>query len=225
MRIGELAAIAGVTVRTIRYYHQVGVLAEPPRRANGYRAYTVDHLVALLTIGQLTDSGLTLAQAGSIATDATSASAEEALDEVDRVLEAQIADLTEKRERLARARRGHHLGLSPMAAALSLTNDDAPIAILMAHLYRDHPQIDFLAGALLDPDLRSAVVSLQARFDAIDETTTDSELEDLAAQLQPIVASFPAELPALTQDRSQLVLTLVERDLNEQQRAFLRRHE
>ena len=37
MRIGELADLAGVTVRTVRYYHQKDVLPEPARRANGYR--------------------------------------------------------------------------------------------------------------------------------------------------------------------------------------------
>ncbi|MDQ4114265.1 MAG: MerR family DNA-binding transcriptional regulator, partial [Actinomycetota bacterium] len=31
MRIGELAAAAGVSTRTVRYYHQVGLLPEPER--------------------------------------------------------------------------------------------------------------------------------------------------------------------------------------------------
>ncbi|MGC2941303.1 MULTISPECIES: MerR family transcriptional regulator [unclassified Brevibacterium] len=85
MRISELAELAGVTVRTVRYYHQVGVLAEPPRQSNGYRDYRADHLVTLLRIGQLTDSGLSLAQAGAMAADCdSSSSADEALDEVDK---------------------------------------------------------------------------------------------------------------------------------------------
>lgn len=32
-----MARLAGVTVRTLRHYHQVQVLAEPPRTSNGYR--------------------------------------------------------------------------------------------------------------------------------------------------------------------------------------------
>ncbi|MEV4571605.1 cytochrome P450 [Nonomuraea sp. NPDC049419] len=36
MRIGELAALLGVSTRTVRYYHHQGVLPEASRRANGY---------------------------------------------------------------------------------------------------------------------------------------------------------------------------------------------
>ncbi|GAT66905.1 merR family transcriptional regulator [Planomonospora sphaerica] len=39
MRIGELAALAGVSTRTVRHYHRLGLLPEPERRANGYRVY------------------------------------------------------------------------------------------------------------------------------------------------------------------------------------------
>ncbi|WP_166973033.1 MerR family transcriptional regulator [Brevibacterium atlanticum] len=222
MRIAELAELAGVTVRTIRYYHQVGALPEPPRRSNGYRDYTADHLVALLRISQLTSSGLSLAQAGAVAADSGSSSTEEALDEVDRVLEEKIAALTEQRERLARARAGRHVGLSRAAAALSLTSADIPVAIAIAHLYRDHPQIDVFADALLDPQMRSALARLQERFDAIDETTTDCELCQLMAQAQRLVSEVADGLPALTEEQLQVILDLAERDLNDRQKDFMR---
>ncbi|WP_157880243.1 MerR family DNA-binding transcriptional regulator, partial [Streptomyces katrae] len=38
MRIGEIAALVGVTTRAVRHYHHVGLLPEPGRRANRYRA-------------------------------------------------------------------------------------------------------------------------------------------------------------------------------------------
>ena len=31
LTIGQLASYAGVTVRTVRHYHQIGLLAEPER--------------------------------------------------------------------------------------------------------------------------------------------------------------------------------------------------
>ena len=43
MRIGELAATAGVEVETIRYYEREGLLDAPPRHANGYRSYDDRH--------------------------------------------------------------------------------------------------------------------------------------------------------------------------------------
>ncbi|MGH9244880.1 MAG: heavy metal-responsive transcriptional regulator [Acidimicrobiales bacterium] len=39
MRIGELADRAGVPVKTIRYYEDIGVLAPPARTPSGYRDY------------------------------------------------------------------------------------------------------------------------------------------------------------------------------------------
>ena len=37
LTIGQLAAYAGVTVRAVRHYHQVGLLPEPERDASGCR--------------------------------------------------------------------------------------------------------------------------------------------------------------------------------------------
>ncbi|MCC7068774.1 MAG: Cd(II)/Pb(II)-responsive transcriptional regulator [Burkholderiales bacterium] len=39
MRIGELAALTGVDIDTIRYYEKAGLLPPPIREANGYRRY------------------------------------------------------------------------------------------------------------------------------------------------------------------------------------------
>lgn len=221
MRTAEIAEIAGVTVRTVRHYHQVGALPEPPRLSNGYREYTVDHLVTLLRIVQLTDSGLTLAQAGVLAAESTE-STDAVLDEVDRSLEEQITSLTTQRQRLAQARSSGHVGLSRVAAALSTSSADTPSAILFAHLYRDDPHFGVFADVLLEPDLRSSVVLVQERFDAIDETSTDQELETLATMMRSIVPEMANEVPPLTDQQSQLVLELIERGLNERQKAFLR---
>lgn len=223
MRIGALAELAGVTVRTVRYYHQAGVLPEPPRRSNGYRDYTVDHLVMVLRIRQLTGSGLSLMQAGAVVADSGFASTEEALDEVDRALEARIAALTDQRRRLAQARSGRHVGLSRLAASLTVKPTDIPTATLFAHLYADEPQAELLADALLTPKLRQALVSMQDRFDAIDQTSSDSELDELAVETRWFVAELSRQLSPLTEEKSRLILALAERDLNERQREFMRR--
>lgn len=225
MRIAELAEFAGVSVRTVRYYHQVGALPEPPRRSNGYRDYTVDHLVLVLRIHQLTSSGLPLATAGELAADPAPHAAEEVLEEADRMLESQIAVLTERRARLAEARAGGHVGLSREAAALTVESADMPPAILLAHLYRDHPQFGRLADALLQPERRALLMKIQRRFDAIDEHTPEAELDEIAAQVQEVLADAADELPPLREDWLRLVRELVERDLNSRQREFLRSQE
>ncbi|MEQ8142602.1 MerR family transcriptional regulator [Streptomyces sp. OP7] len=59
MRIGELAARAGTTTRTLRYYESRGLL--PARRSgNGYRTYDEDDLKLLRQIRTLQDFGFDL---------------------------------------------------------------------------------------------------------------------------------------------------------------------
>ncbi|WP_270479843.1 MerR family DNA-binding transcriptional regulator [Collinsella tanakaei] len=50
MKSNELAKLAGVTVRTLRHYHAIGLLDEPPRQANGYRDYRPEDLLRVLRI-------------------------------------------------------------------------------------------------------------------------------------------------------------------------------
>lgn len=50
MRIGELGKATGVDVETIRYYEKEGLLAEPLRADNGYRAYATEHVEGLAFI-------------------------------------------------------------------------------------------------------------------------------------------------------------------------------
>ena len=223
MRIAELADLAGVSVRTIRYYHQAGALPEPPRRANGYRDYSADDLVTALRIRQLTASGLSLAAAGALAADPSPQADEDVLEAADRDLAAQIALLTERRERLAQARAGGHVGLSREAAALSNEATDVPPAILLANLYRDHEPFLRLVEALTEPGRRDAVAALQQRFDALDADTPEAELEDLWERIRGFFAGLGEELPSLPRTQEQLLLELVDRGLNVQQREFVRR--
>jgi AraC-like DNA-binding protein len=51
----EIAELAGTSLRAVRHYHEVGLLAEPERRANGYKQYGVAHLIRVLRIKRLTD--------------------------------------------------------------------------------------------------------------------------------------------------------------------------
>ena len=50
MRIGELAKESGVTVETIRFYENEGLLPRAERSLNNYRCYTEGHLKRLFFI-------------------------------------------------------------------------------------------------------------------------------------------------------------------------------
>ena len=62
MKIGEVAARVGVSVKTIRYYEEIGVLAEPRRLASGYRDYDLDTVERLRFIRASQASGLSLGE-------------------------------------------------------------------------------------------------------------------------------------------------------------------
>jgi MerR family copper efflux transcriptional regulator len=61
-RIGELAQRAGVTVRTIRYYEELGILECSERRGSCHRRYGDRDLVRLARVRQLKGYGLSLAE-------------------------------------------------------------------------------------------------------------------------------------------------------------------
>ncbi|MBB4932571.1 DNA-binding transcriptional MerR regulator [Lipingzhangella halophila] len=66
MRIGELAAAADVTPRTVRHYEQLGLLRPHERASSGYRYYTEEELTRLRKINQLKDVGLSLDEITSV---------------------------------------------------------------------------------------------------------------------------------------------------------------
>jgi DNA-binding transcriptional MerR regulator len=53
MQIGEVAERVGLSLRTVRYYEEVGVLSPPTRTSGGFRLYGDDHIAQLLTIKQM----------------------------------------------------------------------------------------------------------------------------------------------------------------------------
>ncbi|MFE9247741.1 MerR family transcriptional regulator [Streptomyces sp. NPDC007088] len=104
MRIGELAALVGVTPRAVRHYHHIGLLPEPARRGNGYRDYGLRDAVALARVRRLSELGLGLDEVRDALADDAGHELAEVLDELDADLARQEADLRERRKRLARLR-------------------------------------------------------------------------------------------------------------------------
>ena len=66
MLIGELADTVGLPAQTIRFYERQGLLPQPRRQANGYRAYDDTALARVQFIRNAQAAGLTLVEIGSI---------------------------------------------------------------------------------------------------------------------------------------------------------------
>jgi len=62
MKVGELAKQTGVSVRALRYYEEIGLLAPPARSEAGYRLYTAADVARLQQIMSLRQLGLSLEQ-------------------------------------------------------------------------------------------------------------------------------------------------------------------
>src|SRR3954451_18272790 len=110
LTIGQLASYAGVTIRAVRHYHQVGLLPEPERNASGYRTYDVNTVVRLIRIRTLVEAGVPLARVQELL-DADTATFVEATVQIDRELRARIRGLQEHRRRIAQLASGDSLAV------------------------------------------------------------------------------------------------------------------
>jgi DNA-binding transcriptional MerR regulator len=107
MRTGALAKRAGISTDTLRFYERRGLLARPPRDANGYRRYPADALQRVTIIQRALDAGFTLEDLGRILRqrDAGGAPCREVFAIASlrlRELDERIAALTELRGRIGR---------------------------------------------------------------------------------------------------------------------------
>lgn len=112
LTISELAAYAGVTVRAVRHYHQVGLLPEPLRDSSGYRSYGGADVVRLIRIRTLAEAGVPLARVQDLL-DADGEDFAAAVREIDQRLRDQVRALQEHRRRIARLAAGDSLALPP----------------------------------------------------------------------------------------------------------------
>lgn len=69
LRSGDVAKLAGVTVRTLRHYRSIGLLPEPPRDDNGYCSYGIEDLARVLRIKRLASLGFSLEDIGGMLND------------------------------------------------------------------------------------------------------------------------------------------------------------
>ncbi|MFD9370546.1 MerR family transcriptional regulator [Streptomyces sp. NPDC060020] len=201
MRIGEIAAVVGVTTRAIRHYHHVGLLPEPERRPNGYRAYSVRDAVLLARVRRLTELGLSLDEVRDVLADDAGRELADVLEELDADLARQEAAIAERRRRLAvllAAGPGEGEPLSPALAELlakapatdsSTAAKDREHLILLDAAGAGGQEVYAALGPLAaDP----AVLALYERLDDLaDASVDDPRIPSLVADL---VASVPDEV-------------------------------
>ncbi|MHA5054544.1 MerR family transcriptional regulator [Streptomyces sp. SD15] len=212
MRIGEIAALVGVTTRAIRHYHHVGLLPEPERRPNGYRAYSVRDAVLLARVRRLTELGLSLDEVRDVLADDAGRDLADVLEELDADLARQEAEIGERRRRLAVLLAAEPRETEPLSPALAALLAKTPhTASPAAAKDREHLTLLDAAGsggqelyAVLGPLAADpALLALYERLDALAEAPTDDpRIPALAAEL---VAAVPDEVFAAIPAEGQVV--------------------
>ncbi|MFI1798769.1 MerR family transcriptional regulator [Streptomyces sp. NPDC020379] len=115
--IGQAAAFVGVTVKTVRHYHKLGLVAEPERDSSGYRRYGSGELLRLVQVRTLAAAGVPLSGIGPMLdADATRFGA--ALTDVERQLTERIDELVARRDMLHRLADGDRALLPDRACAI-----------------------------------------------------------------------------------------------------------
>lgn len=103
MTIGTFADTAGITAKTVLYYHKIGLLPEPERTQAGYRLYGAEDLSRLRLITHLKKQGLDLKTIdGILRNENTDRSLKEMLVELQSELYAQRNALDDRLARINR---------------------------------------------------------------------------------------------------------------------------
>ncbi|MFF7008254.1 MerR family transcriptional regulator [Streptomyces fimicarius] len=209
MRIGEIAALVGVTSRAVRHYHHIGLLPEPARQANGYRAYTVRDAVLLARIRRLTEIGLSLDEVRDVLADDAGRELAEVLGELDADLARQEREIQERRQVLAVLLEAPLAPDGPfLSPALAALLEKAPATGSPAAAKdREHLALLDAAGGGAGAEVFAALRPLAedpgvlALYERLDELAgagvDDPRIAPLAAEL---VAAVPDEVLAVIPD-------------------------
>ena len=153
MRVAEIAELTGTTVRTVRYYHSLGLLPVPAERG-GWRDYELGHVARLSRIRWLVQAGVSLETIKRVLDEPEATG-------VQRIDDAPAAGATGTRSAAGSV-------VEDLAGALSAVED---------HLAEVTRQRDMLAG-LLERARTGATVSpmsprMAAFFDRLEQAAPD----------------------------------------------------
>jgi DNA-binding transcriptional MerR regulator len=118
LKIGELARQTGLSIKTVRYYEQRGLLEQPPRTEGGYRLYGPEEVARLRFVQRAKLLGLTLAEIRKLVELVVRCNEGEIVPRLEKVLEAKLKETERKMAELS-AFRQNLLYYRDRAAALS----------------------------------------------------------------------------------------------------------
>lgn len=186
----ELAELAGTTIKTIRHYHAIDLLAEPDRAMNGYKLYGTPHLVRLLQIRRLRGLGMSLA--GIATMDGPGEGFVDTVRALDAELDASIERSKAMRAELADLLR-HHVSadVPPGFESLASTLTDADRAMIMvsSRLFADEFVQDMR-------EMSAGHREVDAEFNALPADADQSTVRAVAERFAPVLRAIREEYPS-----------------------------
>lgn len=187
----QLADLAGTTVKAVRHYHSIGLLAEPERAANGYKQYEAAHLVRLLQIRRMSELGLSLADIAA-AEPGTSPSGD-AIRLIDAELGATIERLQRIRAELAVVL--EHDGAFDVpagfgAVAQNLSTNDRTMMHVFSRVLDERAMADLR-------ELMSERDPVDDEFEALPADADEATVQDLAERMAGPLAAAQERHPVV----------------------------
>lgn len=192
----QLADLAGTTLRAVRHYHEIGLLPEPPRGANGYKDYGVRHLTQLLHIRRLVDFGAPLSEIRTMSlVDHAGAATSEYLDtlrRLDHEAHRAMQRLEGIRDGIRKELDAHEAAARAGHGAPHPPNPDGDFMVVLSRVLRADALDTW--NRLLDHAPEDAALS---EFSDLDESSTPGTRSDLAVQLASVIQRIYVEHPEL----------------------------
>ncbi|MFF4948432.1 MerR family transcriptional regulator [Streptomyces chattanoogensis] len=229
--IGQLARYVGVSTKTIRVYHDKGLLPEPDRDASGYRRYGANDAIDLIKIRTLAEAGVPLARIRDLRS-AGNDEFQQALHEIDKELTARIRGLQATQGRLRQLAAGH---LAPLPAEVAAHLEhlagwgftprwvdlqrDLWILLFATHPDRALALFHDQAETLADPALRQLFLDYDHAHDL---DADDPRIDDLARRITAATRERygPDDLPEL--DTASEIPALIQGTVNASSPAWRR---
>lgn len=197
LTIGQVARLAGVSIKTIRHYHRKGLLAEPPRDRSGYRRYRSQDILRLVEARALASAGVALDEVSTLLAQ-DPAAFQDSLEQIEAQLSRKIEALEQRRELLRRMQALGPSWLPKPVLGILKKLESLNFAPQFTSMQRDSM---VLAAALAPEFLETYVEQMHLRLN-------DSEYVALMKQLWEALSWNPEDprLEALAKEMADLLL-------------------
>ena len=231
-----ISDLVGITVRTLRYYHQIGLLPEPKRTTKGL-LYDETHLLTLLRIKRFSMMSLTLDEIADIIHTPTSPRARRILLELDQALADRVAEIESQRRVIEECLRDNtpvdvlprfarHLAALRRLGNYDTTAADKALEELAAGYGSE--EVARVVDAVIQDPIISRLSVLEERLRRINEDSGEPELTDLAKDYGRLLVDLytvnaQAGLKSVSGHDLVEAIGLAESAANEREREVLKR--